>query len=119
MTQKTVHEVPASHLLAAVLQRDSILSHIQLETFRLLPGISIEELRQMLRDELLRPEMISGEDAQEAQMMLDRINDLRKRGLTMTQTLNAVTSPIKTTDEDEDDAFQIITNDKRGSSGGG
>ena len=119
MTNKVVHEVPAKHLIAAVLQSDGVLGHIQREIIRLLPGISIDALRQMLREELLRPETIEGPQAQEAQLMLDRMAQLRSRGLTMTQTLNRVTSPTKTDSEDDDDAFHIMMNDKRSSGGGG
>src|SRR5258706_1399652 len=119
MTNNVVHEVPAKHLIAAVLQSDSVLGHVQREILRLLPGISIDALRQMLREELLRPEAIEGPQAQEAQLMLDRMAQLRSRGLTMTQTLNRVPSPTKTDSEDDDDAFHIMINDKRSSGGAG
>lgn len=119
MTQKIIHEVPAKHVLAAVLQNDSILGQVQREIYRLLPGVSIEQLRKMLRDELLRPEVIEGSQAEEAQLLLERMRQLRAQGLTMTQTLKAVTSPTKTSDDEDDDAYHIMTDDKRSAGGGG
>ena len=119
MAEKIIHEVPANHLLAAVLQSDSILGQVQREVVRLLPGISIEQLRQILRDELLSSEFVSGPKADEAQLLLDRMKELQSRGLSMTQTLKRVTSPTKTDPEDEDDAFNIMRHDKRSSGGGG
>src|SRR5258706_15959842 len=107
MTNKIIHEVPVNHLLAAVLQSDSILGQVQSEIYRLLPGISIDQLRQLLREEILRADMVEGPQAQEAQLLLNRMAELRSRGLTMTQTLNRVTSPTKASEDDEDDAFNI------------
>src|SRR5260221_838659 len=119
MSEKVIHEVPVNHLLAAVLQSDSILGQVQREVYRLLPGVSVEQLRQMLRDEILRTEVVEGPRAEEAQLLLDRMAQLRARGLTMTQTLQRVTSPTKTGDEDDDDAFHVMQNGKRSSVGGG
>ena len=119
MTEKVIHEVPVNHLLAAVLQSDGILGQVQREVYRLLPGVSVEQLRQMLRDEILRPEVVEGPRAEEAQLLLDRMAKLRSSGLTMTQTLQRVTSPTKSGDDEDDDAFHIMRNDKRSSGGGG
>lgn len=117
MPQKIVHEVPAQHLLAAVLQSDSILGQVQRELIRLLPGISIAQLRQMLRDEILRRDVIEGSQAQEAEALLARMVQLRERGLTTTQTLKAVTGEVPA--DNEEDAFHIMREDKRASGGGG
>src|SRR5450432_1216763 len=119
MAEKIIHEVPANHLLAAVLQSDSILGQLQREIYRLLPGISIEQLRKMLHDEILRSELVDGPQAQEAHLLLERMEQLRSRGLSMTQTFKRVTSPTKDSDEDDDDAYHIMMNDKRSSGGGG
>ena len=117
MPQKIVHEVPAQHLLAAVLQSDNILGQVQRELYRLLPGISIAQLRQMLRDEILRRDLIEGPQAQEAEALLARIVQLRERGLSTTQTLKAVTGEAPS--DNEEDAFHIMREDKRASGGGG
>ena len=116
MAQKIIHEVPAKHVLAAVLQSDTVLGQVHRELYRLLPGVNIKQLRQMLRDELLRPEVVEGSAAEEAHLLLERMRQLQARGLTMTQTLKTVS----TANEDEDeDAFQILMEDKRTAGGGG
>ena len=117
MPQKVVHEVPSQHLLAAVLQSDNILGQVQRELYRLLPGISIAQLRQMLRVEILRSEVIEGPQAQEAEALLARIVQLRERGLSTTQTLKAVTGEAPA--DNEEDAFHIMREDKRAAGGGG
>jgi hypothetical protein len=119
MTDKVVHEVPDRHLIAAVLQSDAVLIQVQREIYRLLPGISVEELREILREGILRSDVTEGEQAEAAHELLDRMAKLRSRGLTMTQTLKRVTSPTKTDDEDDDDAFRIMKDDKRSSGSGG
>src|ERR1700674_1425404 len=106
MPQKIIHEVPAQHLLAAVLQSDNILGQVQRELYRLLPGISTAQLRQMLRDDILRHEVVEGTQAQEAEALLARIVQLRERGLTTTQTLKAVTGEAPS--DNEEDAFLIM-----------
>jgi hypothetical protein len=114
---KVIHEVPAAHLVAAVLQSDVILGQLQRELYRALPGISFEELRGLFRDEVLRKEVTTGDEAEAAQALLDRMNQLRRQGLTQTQALRAVTDPTKA--EDEDDVFRILSDDKwSGGSGG-
>jgi hypothetical protein len=113
---KVIHEVPAAHLVAAVLQSDTILGQLQRELYRALPGISFEELRELLRGEILRGEVINGTDAEEAQALLDRMNQLRSRGLSTTQALRAVTDE-KASDEDE--VYRILSDDKRSAGSGG
>jgi len=117
MAQKIVHEVPAQHLLAAVLQSDSILGQVQRELYRLLPGVNNAQLRQMLRDEILQRDLIEGPQAQEAEALLGRMAQLRQRGLTTTQTMQAVTGELP--GDNEEDAFHIMREDKRASGGGG
>ncbi len=119
MAQKIIHEVPAKHVLAAVLQSDAVLGQVHREIYRLLPGVSIKQLRQMLRDELLRPEVVDGSAAAEAQLLLERVRQLQAQGLTMTQTLKAVTSPTKTSEDEDEDTYQILMEDKRSAGSGG
>jgi hypothetical protein len=119
MSQNPIHEVPANHVLAAVLQSDAVLGQVQREIYRLLPGISIEQLRSMLRSDLLQRGLVEGEDAQEAEALLKRMSALRARGLTETQTLKAVTGREKVAEDDEDDVYHILMQDKRSAGGGG
>ena len=119
MSEKTIHEVPAIYLVAAVLQNDTVLAQVQRDIFRFLPGISIDQLRQILRDEVLRPDVVDGPEAKQAQLMLDRVKQLQSKGLSMTGALKVVTSPTKTSEDDEDDAFIILTDDKRNATSGG
>ncbi len=119
MSARVMHEVPAPQLIAAVLQSDNVLAQVQREVVRLLPGISIDQLREILRAELLRPEALNGEQAEQAHKLLDRMAQLRSRGLSMTQTLKAVTSPTGTGEDEEEDAYNVMIEDKWKSTGSG
>ena len=72
-----LHEVPVSHLIAAVLQSDSLLGQLQREIYRAVPGVSVDQLRQILRDQILRADMINGPKANEAEALLQRAQQLR------------------------------------------
>ncbi|MCC7449187.1 MAG: hypothetical protein IT324_17340 [Anaerolineae bacterium] len=119
MSQQIFHEVPAAHLVSAVLQSDTLLNQLQRELYRALPGITVERLRQLLRDEILQREMIEGHAASEAQALLKRMEQLKARGLSPTQTLRAVTGQASTDADNESDAFHILFDDKRYAGEGG
>ncbi|HVO43361.1 MAG TPA: hypothetical protein VMT34_12090 [Aggregatilineales bacterium] len=117
-THKTIHTVPATYLVAAVLQSDTILGHLQRELYRALPGITVEQLREMLQTEILRSDVVTGDIAQEAQSLQRRMEELRRKGLTMTQTLEVVTGQ-RSAAIDEDDVYHILREDKRYAGDGG
>jgi hypothetical protein len=119
MIRKNIHEVPAAHLIAAVLQSDALLEKMQHELIRVLPGITINELKTLLREEILRTEVIEGEDATEADAMLTRIAQLRAKGLTMTQTIKVLTGQQHSKDADEEDEYHVLMHDMRHSGEGG
>jgi hypothetical protein len=118
MSHQSLHEVPVSHLIAAVLQSDSLLSQLQREIYRAVPGVSIEQLRQLLRDQILRADMINGPKANEAESLLQRITQLRAKGLSMTQTLKVVTGQEKAARDDED-VYRVLIDDMRNGGEGG
>ena len=119
MSQQIFHEVPAAHLVSAVLQSDTLLNQLQRELYRALPGITVERLRQLLRDEILQREMIEGHHASEAQALLKRMDQLKARGLSPTQTLNAVTGRTPVEADGESETFHILFDDKRYAGEGG
>jgi hypothetical protein len=119
MPHPHVHEVPVAHLIAAVLQTDSILNQLQRELVRTVPGITCDQLRQILRDDLLRQDVVEGAKAQEAEAMIGRINKLRARGLSMTQTLKMVTGEAETTEAEDSEVYRILLEDMRDAGHGG
>ncbi len=110
-TERVVHEVPAPQLIAAVLQSDWILDQLKRELRRVLPDLTTEQLRQILRERVLQQDMTNGKDAQEAATLIKRVEQLRASGLTMTQTVKALT--------EEEEAYRIMLDDKRSAGGGG
>lgn len=119
MSQQVLHEVPAAHLVSAVLQSDKFLNQLQRELYRALPGITVERLRQLLRDEILQREMIEGHYAHEAEALLNRMEQLKAKGLSATQTLRAVTGQMPVEADSESESFHILFDDKRYAGEGG
>jgi hypothetical protein len=119
MAQKIPHEIPAAHLIAAVLQSDAILGQLQRELYRALPGISLERLRQVLREEILRHETILGPKAEEADALLKRMEQLRAKGLSTTQALKVVTGQAPSEGDPNADVYQILLDDMRHGGEGG
>lgn len=114
--QRIVHEVPAHHLIAAVLQSDWIVEQLRRELRRVLPDLTSEQLRGILRERVLQHEVIEGTGAQEAETLIKRVEQLRAAGLTMTQTVQALTDESST---DEEEAYRILLEDKHSAGGGG
>ncbi len=119
MSQQILHEVPAAHLVSAVLQSDTLLNQLQRELYRALPGITVERLRQLLRDEILQRDMVEGHHASEAQALLKRMEQLKAKGLSATQTLRAVTGEAAVDADSDAEAYHILFDDKRYAGEGG
>jgi len=115
--QHIVHDVPAQFLLAAVLQSDWIVEQVQRQLRRALPELTNEQIRELLRDKVLRPEMLHGKDAEDALSLIHRAEQLHASGLTMTQTIKALTDP--TEESEEEDVYHILMDDMHQSSFGG
>ena len=113
MSHNLPHEVPAPYLIAAVLQSDTLLGQVQRELYRALPGITIDHLRQFLREDILREEVTVGIKAEEAEALLNRVQQLRAKGLSMTQTLKVVTGQVPSDDDSSESVYQILLDDKR------
>jgi hypothetical protein len=112
-----VHDVPAQFLLAAVLQSDWIIEQIQRQLRRALPELTAEQIRELLRDKVLRPEILRGKDAEDAQSLIHRAEQLHASGLTMTQTIKALTDDSVASEEE--DVYRILMDDMHQSTFGG
>jgi hypothetical protein len=116
-TRHVVHDVPAQFLLAAVLQSDWIVDQVKQQLRRALPDLTTEQIRELLREKVLRADILDGKDAEEALTLIHRAEQLRASGLTMTQTVKALTNLGD--DSEEDDVYRILLDDMHASSFGG
>jgi hypothetical protein len=116
-TQHIVHEVPAQYLLAAVMQSDWIVEQVKHQLRRALPELTTDQIRELLREKVLRPEILHGKDAEDALALTRRAEQLRASGLTMTQTIKVLTDPSD--DSEEEDVYRILMDDMHQSTFGG
>jgi hypothetical protein len=114
---RVVHAVPAQFLLAAVLQSDWIVDQVQHELRRALPDLTTEQIRELLREKVLRPEILQGTEAEEALTLTRRAEQLRASGLTTTQTFKVLTDPSDPSEEE--DVYRILLDDMHQSGFGG
>ena len=102
------------HLVAAILQSDSLIRELQRELRLVSPNLLIpsETLRTVLRDQIIRAEILQDERATAAQGIVSRAAEKRK---TRTTGTFAVVAP----DDPNEHVGDTLWHDKTQASGGG
>jgi hypothetical protein len=114
--QKIVHEVPAPELIAAVIQSNWIIDQLLRQLNRVLPDLTAPQLRDLIREKVLLPSVTEGIQAQDAIALIKRMEDMRKAGLSMTQTIQVLSDPAAS---EADDLYRILVDDMRAAGHGG
>ncbi len=104
-------DMSASHLVASVLNSNAVLALVLRELYRIVPGLTVEDLKEILRNEVLRPEMLHGALAEQADAILKRASRLQSIGLSTTEMRKVISHPAG--DDIEEDVHQILLDDKR------
>ncbi len=111
-------EVTDPHLVAAVLQSDTVIRALQRELRLVYPDhlISSETLRALLRSDILRSEMLHGEQAAAARGRLVGVvsSNEEKRRTRSTGTFSAVI-----VDDPDEHVGDTLWHDKTQATGGG
>lgn len=115
--QRVVHDVPAQFLLAAVLQSDWIVEQVKRQLRRALPDLTSEQIRELLREKVLRSDIQQGKDAEDALALTKRAEELHAAGLTTTQTFKVLTDPGDLSEEE--DVYRVLLDDMHQSGYGG
>src|SRR5262245_1826314 len=114
MTESQPLQQTDPHLVAAILQSDSMIRELQRELRLVNPNLMIpsETLRAVLRDQIIRSEILQGERAAAAQGIIAKATEKRK-------TRTTGTFSVAVPDDPDEHVGDTLRHDKTQASGGG